>query len=476
MTQSGGFRENRLRPLVFLAHNPISLIGVGLTTASALTLVGFWVVAVFGHGGSANPYVGIIFDLCLPALFVLGLLLIPIGIWWRRRRLKATGQLPSTYPQVDFANPVIRRSLNFVVLTTFINFVIVGTASFRGVAQMDKPSFCGQSCHVMAPEWSAYHVSSHAHVACTECHIASGMSGYVSAKLNGARQLVHVALGDYPRPIMAEGKVPPADTTCLHCHNPGKYIGDKLVVKTSFGDDETNSVTHSLVLVHVGGRDMSGRVNGIHGAHLGHIEFIATDNTNQTIPWVAKINDDGSAVEYVSSDAKAPEGGQKRVMSCIDCHNRAAHSFDTPANALNKAMANGRLSPSLPFLHKESLALIKAEYASQADAESKITDGLEDFYRTQYPNAWSQQRSQIDDAAKALSAIYGENVFPFMKVTWGTHPNNIGHNDYTGCFRCHDGSHTTKDGKSIDNDCATCHNLVAVDEVNPKQLTDLGIQ
>jgi formate-dependent nitrite reductase cytochrome c552 subunit len=283
-------------------------------------------------------------------------------------------------------------------------------------------------------------------------------------------------MGDYPRPIMPEGKVPPANTTCLHCHNPGKYIGDKLVVKTSFGDDENNSVTHSLVLVHVGGRDLSGRANGIHGAHLGHIEFIATDNTNQTIPWVAKINDDGSAIEYVSSDAKTPEGGQKRVMNCIDCHNRAAHSFDTPVNALNMAMARGRLSTSLPFLHKEGLALIKAEYASQADAESKITAGLEDFYRGKYPNAWSQQRSQIDDAAKTLSKIYGENVFPFMKITWGTHPNNLGHNDYPGCFRCHDGSHNTKDGKSIDNDCSTCHNLVAVDEVNPKQLADLGIQ
>jgi nitrate/TMAO reductase-like tetraheme cytochrome c subunit len=476
MTQSGGFGERRLRPFVFLAHNPISLTGIGLTTASAMTLIAFWVVAVFGHGGSANPYVGIIFDLCLPALFVLGLLLIPIGIWWRRRSLGARRQLPTEYPEVDFGNPVFRRSLGFVVLATFINFVIVGTASYRGVAQMDKPSFCGQSCHVMAPEWKAYHVSSHADVACTECHIASGMSGYVSAKLNGARQLVHVVLGKYPRPIMPEGKVPPARSSCLHCHNPEKYIGDKLVVKTSFGDDENNSVTYSLVLVHVGGRDLSGRLSGIHGAHLRHIEFIATDNTNQTIPWIATVNDDGSVREFVSSDTKTPEGVEKHLMNCIDCHNRAAHSFDTPENALNKAMASGRLSPSIPFLHKESLALIKAEYVSQADAGSKITAGLENFYRSQHPDAWSQKRPQIDEAAKVLSAIYGENVFPFMKVTWGTHPNNSGHTQYPGCFRCHDGNHNTKDGKSIGNDCSTCHNLVAVDEVNPKQLTDLGIQ
>ncbi|MGC1296714.1 MAG: NapC/NirT family cytochrome c [Alloacidobacterium sp.] len=467
---------NRLRPLVFFAQNPISLIGVGLTTASALTLIGFWVIAVFGHGGSANPYVGIIFDLCLPALFVLGLLLIPIGIWWRRRRLKATGQLPSTYTQVDFANPVIRRSLNFVVLTTFINFVIVGTASFRGVAQMDKPSFCGQSCHVMAPEWSAYHVSSHAHVACTECHIASGMSGYVSAKLNGARQLVHVALGDYPRPIMAEGKVPPANTTCLHCHSPNKYIGNKLLVKTSYADDEQNSMTRTLVLLHMGGRDQFGKLSGIHGAHLGHIEYIATDTTHQTIPWVSKINADGSTTEFVSSDAKEPIAGEKRVMDCIDCHNRAAHSFDTPEAALNKAMAAVSPNASLPFVRKEGIALIKADYSSQEDAASKITAGLENFYQSQYPAVWSGKREQIDQAAGTLVRLYGENVFPFMKVTWGTHPNNIGHNDYPGCFRCHDGSHNAKDGKSINNDCSVCHNLLAVDEANPKLLADLGMQ
>jgi len=468
--------ENRLRPLVFFAHNSVSRIGVGLTTASALTLIGFWVVDVVGHGGSTNPYVGIIFDLCLPALFILGLILIPIGMWWKRRQLKKTDQLPSEYPRVDLSNPVFRRSLGYVALATFINFVIVGAASYRGVAQMDKPSFCGQACHVMAPQWNAYHIAPHANVACTECHVTSGLGGYVHAKLNGTRQLMAVVFGNYSRPIVAGGKVPAAEESCLHCHNPNKLIGDKLVVKTSYGDDEKNSVTYSLVLLHVGGRDLSGRLSGIHGAHLGHIEFIATDSTNKTIPWVAKVNDDGSTVEYLSSDAKTPATGQKRVMDCIDCHNRPAHSFDTPEGALNEAMVHGRLNPSLPFIRKQGLALIKAEYASQADAESKITAGLEDFYRTKYPDVWSKNRSQIEEASKALSAIYGENVFPFMKVTWGTYPNNLGHNDYPGCFRCHDGGHSTKEGKTIDNDCALCHNLLATDEENPKLLADLGLK
>ena len=476
MAVPGTFRENWLRPLLFLGNNPISLIGGALTTASAMTLLGFWVVDIFGRSGPASPYVGIIIDLCLPALFVLGLLLIPIGIWLRRRRLRAEGQLPATYPEINLRDPVFRHGLDFVVVATFINFVIVGTASYRSVAYMDTPNFCGQACHVMAPEWGAYHFAPHSHVACTECHIASGVGGFVHAKINGTKQLIQVIFHNYPRPIMAEGKIPPANKTCLHCHNPGRYIGDKLVVTTSYGDDENNPVTRSLVLLHVGGKDISGRLSGIHGAHMGHIEYIATDATNQTIPWVAKVKDDGSVTEFVSSDAKQPVTGEKHMMDCIDCHNRAAHSFDTPEKALNKAMQQGRINPSLPFVHKEGLVLIKADYASQTDAESKITSGLEDFYRSQHPDIWNQQKSQIDEATKALSAIYGENVFPFMKVTWGTHPNNLGHNDYPGCFRCHDGSHNTKEGKSIGNDCSTCHNLLAVDEANPKQLADLGLQ
>jgi hypothetical protein len=203
---------------------------------------------------------------------------------------------------------------------------------------------------------------------------------------------------------------------------------------------------------------------------------VATDDTHQTIPWVGKTNSDGSVTEFVSSDAKGPVAGPRHTMDCIDCHNRAAHSFDTPEQALNKDMAQGSPSPALPFVHKQGLLLLKAQYTSPEDATAKITSGLDDFYRTQYPAVWSGQRAQVDLAAKTLARIYSNNVFPFMKVTWGTHPNNIGHNDYPGCFRCHDGSHNAKDGKSITNDCSTCHNLVAVDEANPKQLAELGIQ
>ena len=470
------FKTEWLRPGLFYGNNPLSLIGGALTSASALTLIGFWVVEIFGHGGSNNPYLGILFDLCLPALFLFGLFLIPVGIWRRRSHLKATGQIPSIFPQIDLRDPIFRHGVDFVIIATFINFAIVGTASYRGVAYMDTPSFCGQACHVMAPEWNAYHVASHAGVACTECHIAPGVPGFVHAKMNGTRQLLMVVLHNYPRPIMAGDKLPPAQATCLNCHNPNGLAGDKLLIKTSYGDDEKSSVTRTLVLMHVGGRDQFGKLSGIHGAHLGHIEFIATDANRQTINWVSKRSDDGSITEFISSDAKGPITGQKREMDCIDCHNRAAHSFDTPEDALNKDMAAGTPSASLPFIHKQGLALIKTQYASQEEATAGITQGLENFYRSQFPAVWSGQRAQVDQAAQTLATIYNQNVFPFMKVGWGTHPNNIGHNDYPGCFRCHDGNHNSKTGKSITNDCSMCHNLLAVDEPNPKLLAEIGIQ
>ncbi len=471
-------RLNRtwLRPALYYGNNPISIIGGAITSASAMTLVGFWVVEFLGHGGSSNPYLGIIFDLCLPALFVMGLMLIPIGVWLRRRRLLAEGQIPAVFPKIDFADPVFRHGIDFVVVATFINFIIFGTASYRGVAYMDTPSFCGQACHVMAPEWNAYHVSSHAGVACTECHIAPGVPGYVHAKVNGTKQLLMVMANRYPTPIMAEDKVPPARVTCLKCHNPDHAVGDKLLVKSSYADDEKNSLTHTVVMVHVGGKDQFGGLSGIHGAHMGHIEYIATDASRQTITSVSKTNDDGTVSEFVSADVKSPVTGPRHEMDCIDCHNRAAHSFVTPEAALNKDMAAGTPSAGLPFIHKEGLALLKAEYASQEDAETKITSGLSSFYQSRYPVVFSAQKAQIDQAAKTLVTIYSRNIFPFMKVSWGTHPNNIGHNDYPGCFRCHDGSHNTKAGATITNDCAKCHNLLAVDEANPKLLADLGIQ
>ena len=474
--------EKSLRPILFFGNNWISLIGGALTTAAAFVLVGFWVVSIFGRSGPTNPYVGIVVDLCLPGLFVLGLVLIPVGMWLRWTQLKAAGEVPTVYPALDLKDPFFRRGIEVVFAATFINFIIVGTASYRGISYMDSPNFCGQTCHVMAPQWTAYQVSPHSHVACVECHIGAGVAAEVHAKVNGTKQLIEVTLHTYPSPILAPlSELRPARATCEECHSPTRFVGEKLLVETMYGDDEKNSVTHNILALHLGGVDSLSRSSGIHGHHLDNYEYIATDSTYQTIIAVSKHNPDGSVTQFVSSDWKGPIKGVSREMDCMDCHQQATHTFQTAEDAIDESMQVGSPNPGLPFAHKKGLELIQAQYASQADAATKITTGLDDFYRTQYPAIWNGQRGAVDAAAKSLVAIYTRNVFPEMKVTWGTYPSGMGHsapghNPAPGCFRCHDGNHTSKDGKTITNDCSVCHNLLASDEANPKQLSDLGLQ
>ena len=283
----------------------------------------------------------------------------------------------------------------------------------------------------------------------------------------------------YPTPIPSPVRnLRPARYICEGCHTPAKFIGEKLLVKSNFADDEKNTETQSVVLLHLGGQDSLSHLTGIHGVHLGHIEYIDTDDTRTAIPWVEKTNADGSKTVFgVSALKGAMPKGERRVMDCIDCHNRAAHTMQTAEDALNRAMAEGAVSPDLPWVHKKSLELLKADYASTDEARTKIPAQLEAFYRTEHPDVFAVKAPQIKAAGEGLVSIFTHNVFPEMKVTWGTHPNHIGHMSYPGCFRCHDGDHATSDGKTaITNDCAACHNLLAVDEAKPKVLSDIGIQ
>jgi hypothetical protein len=445
-------------------------------------------VELFGRFND-NPYLGIIFFLLLPALFIAGLVLIPIGMWLRRRKLQKAGLIPLEFPQVDFNDKIFRHGVDIVLVATIVNLLVVSMASYRGAAYMDSPQFCGQSCHVMHPEFTAYKIAAHSHVACVDCHIGSGAQAYLSAKVNGTKQLIEVSLHplapiaprfvpDYPTPIPSPVQnLRPARVICEGCHTPARFVGEKLLVKSSFADDEKNTETQTVVVLHLGGLDGLSHLTGIHGVHLGHIEYVATDPTRTSIPWVQKRNDDGTETVFTSLPAGSgiPQG-ERRVMDCIDCHNRAAHPFVTAEEALNRAMADGPVSPELPWVHKEGLELLQANYSSEAEARAKIPQQLEAFYRTQHPEVLAAKADLVKRAGDGLVTIYSQNVFPFMKVTWGTHPNHIGHMSYPGCFRCHDSEHTAKDGTAIPQDCSVCHNLLAVDEAKPKVLSDLGIQ
>jgi nitrate/TMAO reductase-like tetraheme cytochrome c subunit len=471
------------RLLYYLSQNTLSLIGVVLTTSSAITLIGFWMYD-FILPGPPHPYVGILLFLILPGVFVLGLLLIPVGIGLRRRQLRLAGELPSVYPAIDLKMPMVRNSFLFIGIATILNVMIFGFASYKGVSYMDSKEFCGSSCHtVMAPEYSAYENSPHSRVECVECHIGPGASWFVRSKLSGLRQVFAVTFHTYSRPIPSPVKyLRPARDTCEQCHWPQRFSGDKFILKTNYKDDEKNTPMTTALVMKIGGRTSSGSV-GIHGRHLddgSRIRYISTDERRQVIPVVYYTDDKGKIVEYVSTDIKVSkqelEKGEKRAMDCIDCHNRPTHAFELPANAVDLRMSRGLISPELPYIHKKAVELLKADYPEREIAQKQIVDGIENYYRSTYPEIYNSKRALIEQSAENVAKIYMRNIFPDMKMSWGVHPNNLGHNDFPGCFRCHDGSHTSADGQTISNDCTACHNLLAVQEENPKLLADLGLQ
>ena len=303
------------------------------------------------------------------------------------------------------------------------------------------------------------------------------------SKLSGVRQVFAVTFHTYSRPIPAPVKyLRPARETCEACHWPQRFTGDKFVVKTTYKDDEKNTPLTTALLLKVVGRTWQGSV-GIHGRHLdegSRIQYISIDPGRQVIPVVYYTDDKGKTVEYVSTDIQATKqqlaAGEHRSMDCIDCHNRPTHAFELPENAVNKQMAAGFISPELPFIRKKAVELLKADYPDRDTAQRRIVEEITAYYRTNYPSVYNSRRSLVQQSAENVANIYLRNIFPSMKMTWGVHPNNIGHNDFPGCFRCHDGTHVSADGQVITNDCTACHNLLAVEEENPKVLTDLGLK
>src|SRR5262249_26081638 len=154
-------------------------------------------------------------------------------------------------------------------------------------------------------------------------------------------------------------------------------------------------------------------------------------------------------------------------------HNRPSHSYELPERAVDRAMNTGSIPGSLPFAKKKAVEILKAVYPSRDEAARRIPAAFAQYYQQSQPAVWSQHQKEIETAGQQLAAIWSRNIFPEMNVTWGKYPINIGHTDFPGCFRCHDGSHNSTDGKSISQDCGACHNLLAMDESNPKVLSDL---
>lgn len=462
--------------LITLTRNPISLVGAAFTTATALLFLAFFVLGLLGVEG--GPYLGILAYLILPALFVFGLLLIPIGLWRQRRldrKAAASGVERRPFPVFDLNDPAVRNRVMAFVFLTLINVIILSAASYKGVETMETTRFCGETCHtVMQPEFTAFQRSPHANSRCVDCHIGPGANWFVKSKLSGSWQVIAVAFDLYPRPIPTPvHNLRPARETCEQCHWPVKFVGDRLKVIPGYADDEANSEQKSVLLMRVGGKQGSSS-QGIHwhvdpGVTIRYL----SDDKRETIYEVELRDAKGQVRTYKPSEGKAPANAVWRTMDCVDCHNRPSHTFRPPEVEVDQAMSDGRISRDLPFIHRESVRLLRASYKSWDAAHEGISSGLQAFYAQQFPAVAAAKAAAIRDTAATLDTIYRSNVFPLMKVGWGTYPNHIGHENSPGCFRCHDDAHQTADGRTISQDCSLCHGLLAVQEKDPEILRSL---
>jgi hypothetical protein len=437
-------------------RNPISLTGVAIATAGAIVFLVLLSLELSGQ--IINPYAGLLVFVAVPAFFVLGLLLIPLGAMRQRRRI-AAGLATDEWPVIDLRMPRTRSVILGVALITFVNVLIVSLAAYGAVHHMESNDFCGQTCHTpMEPEWTAHQAFPHAEVKCVQCHVGPGARGFVVAKANGTRQLWHVMTSNVTAPVPTPvHTMPEAKYTCQSCHWDERDHGDKVKVIREYADDETSTETATTIQVHVGGGSAAyGAGKGIHW-HMNianKVEYIATDDMRETIPYVKFTDRSGNVKEFTVEGTK-PEDlakGERRTMDCMDCHNRPAHTFDpSPERAVDLAITAGELPRTLPFTRREAVAALKDEYPSGDAARSGIDAKLRKAFAS-HANDPALART-----VSAVQDIYSRNVFPAMKVKWATYPNQLGHTFFNGCFRCHDDNHKAPDGSVIKQDCESCH-------------------
>ncbi|MBI3914831.1 MAG: NapC/NirT family cytochrome c [Chloroflexi bacterium] len=335
----------------------------------------------------------------------------------------------------------------------------------------NSPPFCGTTCHTMPPEYAAYQVSPHARVSCVECHIGRTFVGnQFTRKAGDLMHVVRYASNQYAFPLYAAGMLP-ARESCEKCHWPEKFSNDRVVTVKHYADDADNSLSATyLILKTGGGTQREGRGLGIHWHVENEVDFIALDPLSQTIPWIQVKDAQGNLTVYadVEKPLTADEiaRADKRRMDCIDCHNRISHTFKSPAQALDEALSLNRIDLTIPLIHKKGVEVLTPAYKTTEEANQAI-DALEGFYQKEYAAYYEKNSTLVRAGLNVLKRIYRDLVYPTQDLSWTTHPDNIGHKDWSGCFRCHDGKHFTPDNQSaIRLECNVCHTLPEVSKAN----------
>lgn len=463
------------RPLPSTFYNIRSIVGAWIAGVSLIIITFLIVVELTGDG--ENPYTGILTFVVLPIFLILGLALIALGAIREHQRRQKDLPPSRQLPILDLNHRPHLRAVTWISFGSVLFLMMSAYGAFKAYEYTETNEFCGEVCHtVMHPEYTAYQDSPHARVHCVECHIGPGAEWFVKSKITGAYQVYAVLADVYPQPIPTPvHNLRPSRDTCEQCHWPVKFFEDKLSTRNYYLADEANTHMRLDLLLHIGG-GASEDPEGIHWhTNESHaVEYVATDERRQEIPWVRLTRADGSQVVWVDEEsdfdpATDLEGAEIRTMDCIDCHNRPSHRYGTPMDLVNGAMSEGRVDPNLPWMKSLAMEALDGEYETTEEAEEAIATRIRDEYGED-EEFYQANRDAIEKSISSLQEIYRHNFFPLMNANWKAYPENIGHLTAPGCFRCHDGMHVAQDADvdPISRDCTDCHAFLA-QEVGEEQ-------
>ena len=348
--------QPKMRPPSLL-RNYVSFVGMAIVVAAVTSDLLLFFIEITAT--TENAYIGILTYIILPSIMMFGIFVAIVGmIFERRRRRKNTPDDVLAYPMLDLNNPHTRRTFMVFLVGTLMFIAVSAFGSYKAFEYSESVVFCGETCHtVMKPEFMAYKAGAHARVRCVDCHVGSGADWYVRSKLSGAYQLYSVTFNKYSRPITTPvHNLRPAPETCEQCHWPEKFFGAQMKVFNRYGDDEKNTLHQTRMLLNVGGGSTAaGQVTGIHW-HMNianEVTYINTDEQRQVIPWVSIKDRDGNVTEYYDRNNPLPENkiatASKRKMDCVDCHNRPAHKYLPPDDAVDEALSAGAFGSVTSF-------------------------------------------------------------------------------------------------------------------------------
>lgn len=410
-----------------------------------------------------NPYLGIFTYIVAPAFLIAGLALVGFGAWAQRRwAIKHAATMPDKW-RLDFTNPRQRRRIIGFSVAAVAFVMLSAFGSYQTYHISESNEFCGQVCHeAMNPEFVTYKRSAHARVDCVACHVGSGAQWFIKAKINGTHQLIAYVLNNYNRPIATPvPNLRPAQDTCEKCHWPEKSHGNVEINYEHFLSDKKNTPYAARMLLHVNKPGADGHAGGIHwhASKTERVEYYASDDKRQEIPWmrVTNLTDNSTRVFRVDTFKGEPPADKIRVMDCMDCHNRPAHVFPTANDAVEHAMLRGTLSTKIPNIKRLAVqAITQEKITTGAEAPQKIAE----FLRSKVTDP--ALTPDVDGAIKELQGIFATSIFPERKADWRVYPDHSGHKDWLGCFRCHDEKHKTEKGQKLRaTDCNSCHTIVA---------------